>query len=144
MKKVAILISVVLIGGCGDTQTAFVTESDANHSLSVIREQAYFHGSWKTTLIVAGLPQCQRRYPMDEPADGQFRVAVHRPAPGTFILDSGAQWSVVALQDCAFQVYKVPPPFPGELVGNFEIKDGTLHYSARAGAAGSSRGTAAR
>lgn len=137
MEKLAILLSAMLLGACGDTQTAFVIEGDANHSLTVIREQAYVRGPWQTTLVVAGVPRCQRRYPMDEPADGQFRVAVHRPEPGVFIINAGKRWYVAEVQDCGFQAYKTPPPVPGELVGNFEMKEGALRYSARTPAASS-------
>lgn len=149
VKKLAILFSAVLLGACGDTQTAFVSDGDRDHSLSVIRVQAYLRGPWQTTLIVAGLPQCQRRYPIGELAAGEFRVDVHRPAPGVFILEAGKRWYVAELQNCGFQAYKSPPPEPGERVGSFEMKDGALRYSAkmpaRTAATGSSRaGTAAR
>lgn len=149
MKRLAILFSAALLGACGDTQTAFVSDGDRDHSLSVIREQAYFSGPWQTTLIVAGLPRCQRRYALDEPAAGEFRMDVYRPGPGVFILHAGdRRWYVAELQDCGFQAYKSPPPEPGELVGSFAMRAQALAYSARTTAANAatdaSRATATR
>lgn len=132
MKKLAILLSALLLGACGDTQTAYVSEGDSRQSLSVIREQAYLGGPWRTTLVAAAVPQCQRRYSIEEAAGRQFAIAVHRPAPGMFILDAGQRWYVVELPTCSFQPYKTPPPEPGERAGGFEIRDGTLRYVAAA------------
>lgn len=144
MKKLAILLSAGLLGACGDSQTAFVSDGDGDHSLSVIREQAYFSGPWQTTLIVAGVPRCQRRYPLPERATGEFSVDVYRPGPGVFILDAGdRRWYVAELQDCGFQAYKSPPPEPGELAGSFAIRGKVLAYSAKP-AAGNTAASALR
>lgn len=146
-RRLAILCSAALLGACGDSQLAFVTEGDPGQSLSVIREQAYLAGPWQTTLIVAGTPRCQRRYPLPGKTTGQFAMDVHRPQPGVFILKADNNWYVTELQDCGFQAYKKPPPAPGELAGRFEVSDGELRYvpatAGRFATSGTSRSRAA-
>lgn len=129
VKKIAIVLSALLLGACGDTQTAYVGDGDNRQSLSVIREQTYLGGPWRTTLVVAAVPQCQRRYSIEAAGD-DFAMAVHRPAPGIYILESGKRWYVVELPTCSFQPYKAPPPEPGARVGGFDVKDATLRYVA--------------
>ncbi|MFH1872320.1 MAG: hypothetical protein ABIK82_00800 [Pseudomonadota bacterium] len=145
--RLAILCSAALLGACGDSQLAFVTEGDPGQSLSVIREQAYLAGPWQTTLIVAGTPRCQRRYPLPGKTTRQFAMNVHRPQPGVFILQAENNWYVTELQDCGFQAYKTPPPAPGELAGRFEVSDGDLRYvtatAGRSATSGTSRSRAA-
>lgn len=131
VKKFALLLSIMLLGACGDTQTAFVSEGNADQSISVIREQAHAGGSWRSTLIVAGMPQCQRRFALQDGATDHFRIDVYRPGPGLYILNAGKRWDVVELTSCGYQTYKTPPPEPGELVGSFEMADGRLRYSAK-------------
>ncbi|MBI5860615.1 MAG: hypothetical protein HZB64_00270 [Rhodocyclales bacterium] len=131
MKRLAILFSALLLGACGNSQMASLEAGDRDHSISIIREQAYLNGPWETTLIVAGFPQCQRRYPLKGMAGDKVRITVYRPEPGVFILNSGKRWYVTALQSCGFQMYQEPPPEPGEMVGTFQVKDGVLSYLAK-------------
>lgn len=119
----------LFLAACGDSQIAFLTEGDVDHSLTLERNQDYFSGPWKTTLIVAGMPQCQRRYPLDGLAKDKLRIDVYRPEPGIFILAAGQRWYVAALQSCGFQMYQQPPPEPGDLVGSFQTKNSGLRYS---------------
>lgn len=102
-----------------------------DRSISIIREQAYLSGPWETALIVAGFPQCQRRYPLKGMAADRIKVVVYRPEPGVFILNSGKRWYVTELQGCAFQMYQEPPPEPGVMVGTFQVKDDVLLYLAK-------------
>lgn len=142
-RRLAILCSAALLGACGDSQLAFVTEGDPGQSLSVIREQAYIAGPWQTTVIVAGTPRCQRRYPLPGMTTSQFAMDVHRPQPGVFILKADNIWYVTELQECGFQAYKTPPPAPGALAGRFEVGEGELRYvpttPARSATGGTSR-----
>lgn len=128
LKRLTILFAVLLLAACGDSQMAFVSGGDRDHSLSLVREQTYLGGPWQTTLIVAGFPQCQRRYALEGLAANELRMDAYRPEPGVFILNTGKRWYVTELQNCGFQAYKQPPPEPGELVGSFQVKGGELRY----------------
>lgn len=131
MKRLAILFSALLLSACGNNQMASLEVGDRDHSISIIREQAYLSGPWETTLIVAGFPKCQRRYPLKGMAADKIKMAVYRPEPGVFILNAGKRWYVAELQSCGFQMYQEPPPEPGVIVGSFQIKDGVLSYLAK-------------
>lgn len=146
LKRVAVLFSTLLLGACGDSQLAFFSGGDRDHSLSLVREQAYLGGPWQTTLIVAGFPQCQRRYPLEGLATNDLRMDIYRPEPGVFILSTGKRWYVTELQSCGFQAYQQPPPEPGELIGSFQVQNNKLRYLDRASArtaAGRASGAAA-
>lgn len=136
MKKFALPLISLLLVACGDTQTAFVSEGNPDQSISLIREQSHLGGSWKSTLIVAGLPQCQRRYALQDAETDSMRIDVYRPGPGLYILKAGKRWDVVEIKSCGYQTYKTPPPEPGELAGSFEVTAGKLRYSAKPGATG--------
>lgn len=128
MKRPAILFSTLLLSACGASQMASFDGGDRGRSISIIREQAYLGGPWETALIVAGFPQCQRRYPLKGMAADRIKMTVYRPEPGVFILNAGKRWYVTELQGCGFQMYQEPPPEPGELVGSFQMKGGILVY----------------
>jgi hypothetical protein len=122
------LASGVLLAACGGNQMAFLSEGDSAHSLTIERRQAYFGGPWETALIVAGMPQCQRRYHLEGFTGADLRIDVYRPEPGVYILAVGQRWFVAELQRCGFQQYRQPPPEPGERIGGFEAAQGALRY----------------
>lgn len=128
-NRLVIWLSVFLLSACGDNQMAYFNGSDHSQSVSLVREQAYLSGPWQTTLVVAADPLCQRRYPLNSLSADQIRIDVYRPEPGVYILDTGQRWYVTELQNCEFQAYKKPPPVPGELIGGFNVENGTLSFS---------------
>lgn len=127
-RRVLALSSVVLLAACGGNQMAFLSEDDSAHSLTIERQQSYFGGPWETALIVAGMPQCQRRYHLEGFTGEDLRIDVYRPEPGVYILAAGQRWFVAELQRCGFQQYRQPPPQPGERIGGFEAAQGALRY----------------
>jgi hypothetical protein len=125
----AALSLTVLLTACGGHQAAFLSEGDSDHSLTIERQQPYFGGPWEAAIVVAGMPQCQRRYHLQGFADEALHIDVYRPEPGVYILAVGQRWFVAELKQCGFQQYRQPPPEPGERVGSFEAKpDGALRY----------------
>lgn len=128
-KRLALVCFILLLGACGNSQQAFFNDG-RGQSLTLVRDQAYLKGPWQTALIVAGTPQCQRRYPMDGFGADKFRMDVYRPEPGIFILNAGTRWYVTELQHCGFQSYQLPPPEPGDMIGSFQIKNNKLQYTA--------------
>lgn len=130
----ALLLSTVMLGACGDTQMAFLGGDVGGQSLSLVREQAYLGGPWQTTLVVAGSPRCQRRFPLGGLAANEFSLDVYHPEAAVFILNVDKRWYVTELQDCGFQLYQRPPPEPGQLVGSFQMKNNKLRYVAKASA----------
>jgi hypothetical protein len=119
----------LLLAGCGDNQFAYL-DGGGGQSLSVVREQSYLGGPWKSTLVSAATPRCQKRYALEGMTEGSFQLKVFRPEAGVYILNAGPRWFVTELQNCEFQVYRTPPPFPGEAVGRFEVRNSALEYIA--------------
>lgn len=117
------------LAACGGSQFAYLDEG-GGLSLSVVREQNYLGGSWKSTLISAASPRCQKRHPLDGLAADSFQLKVFRPEPGTYVLNAGTRWYVTELRNCEFQAYKSPPPFPGDAIGRFEVRDDKLQFVA--------------
>lgn len=96
----------------------------------MVREQSYLGGPWKSTLVSAATPRCQKRHALAGMAEGDFQLKVYRPEQGVYILNTGSRWFVTELQNCEFQAYRTPPPFPGEAVGRFEVRNRALEYIA--------------
>lgn len=119
----------LLLAACGSNQFAYLDEG-GGLTLSVVREQSYLGGPWQSTLISAATPRCQKRHPLEGLSDDNFQLKVYRPEPGVYILNSGKRWYVTELRNCDFQVYKTPPPFPGEPVGRFETASQALKFIA--------------
>lgn len=140
LTRIAILLSTLMLGACGDTQMAFFSGDDRAQTVSLVREQAWLGGPWQTTLIVANSQKCQRRYPLEGLSASELGMDVYRPEPGVFILNTGKRWYVTELQNCGFQAYKKPPPEPGELVGNFQMHGDKSRFLAKAAAKPVARG----
>jgi hypothetical protein len=119
----------LLLTACGSNQFAYLDEG-GGLTLSVVREQSYLGGPWQSTLISAATPRCQKRHALEGMSEDGFQLKVFRPEPGVYILNSGKRWYVTELRNCEFQVFKTPPPFPGEALGRFETTSQTLVYLA--------------
>ena len=128
MRLGLILLSMLALTGCGDTQHAAYLVAGPQHSLTLTRQQAFIGSEWDTELIVAHFPECQRRYPMKEMVADAVKIDVYRTEPGVFILNSGKRWYVTETKTCRFEQFKEAPPVPGDLIGSFQVKDGTLEY----------------
>ena len=128
MKHVLVLLSVLLLTACGDTQHAAYLITGPQHSLTLTRQQAFIGSEWETELVVARFPECQRRYPLKELVADSVKIDVYRTEPGVFILNSGKRWYVTETQTCRFEQFKEPPPAPGDLIGSFQVREGKLEY----------------
>jgi hypothetical protein len=128
MKHVLILVLSLVLTACGDTQQAAYTISGGQHSLTLTRQQTVVGSEWETELVVAHFPACQRRHPLTELTGDKIKMDVYRTEPGVFILNAGKRWYVTETSTCRFEQFKAPPPEPGDLIGSFQVKDGTLEY----------------
>lgn len=133
MTKIVPLLSILLLTACGDTQQASYMITDARHSMTLSRQQNIAGGEWTSDLIVAHVPDCQRRHALPALTGDKVKLDVYRPEPGVLILNHGKIWYVVETKSCLFQQFKTPPPEPGDLIGGFVIKDGRLEYKSLEG-----------
>ena len=128
MKRLFSLISLLLLAACGDTQHAAYLISGGQHSLTLTRGQDFMGSDWTTELVVARFPDCQRRYALTGLGGDKLKMDVYRTEPGVFILNAGKRWYVTETKTCRFEQFKEAPPVPGDLIGSFQVKDGTLEY----------------
>jgi hypothetical protein len=128
MKSLLLLFSILVLTACGDMQHAVYLIAGAQHSLTMTRQQGFMGSEWETELIVAHFPECQRRYQLTGVVGDKMKMDVYRAEPGVFILNSGKRWYVTETKTCRFEPFKEPPPEPGDLIGGFQVKDGTLTY----------------
>ena len=128
MKLLLALIFPLLLAACGDTQHAAYLISGGQHSITLTRGQDFMGSDWNTELVVARFPDCQRRYALTGLSGDKIKMDVYRTEPGVFILNSGKRWYVTETKTCRFEQFKEPPPAPGDLIGSFQIRDGTLEY----------------
>lgn len=124
-----LLCALPALFGCGGSEFAYLDDG-GGLTLSLVREQRYLGGPWQTTLISAATPRCQKRHPLEGMTEDSFQMKVFRPEPGVYILNSGKRWFVTELRNCEFQPYRTPPPFPGEALGRFEVRNQNLEYIA--------------
>ena len=131
LKPALMLLSVLLLAGCGDTQNAAYLIAGGQHSLTLTRQQDFIGSEWNTELIVARFPDCQRRYFLTGVVGDKLKLDLYRTEPGVFILNSGKRWFVTETQTCRFQQFKEPPPAPGILIGSFQVRDDKLEYKSQ-------------
>jgi hypothetical protein len=132
MKRVLMLLATGFLAGCGSSQNASLLLGDPTHSLSVIRQQAYYGSDWATDFVVSRYPDCVRRYPLKGVSAEKLKLDIYNVEPGVFIANAGKRWYVAETRQCRLEQYDTPPPFPGEVIGTFQIKDGQLTYVDRA------------
>ena len=128
-RHVLILLAGSMLVACGDTQQAAYLIAGGKHSLTLSRQQTFIGSEWDTELIVARFPDCQRRYALTGLVGDKIKMDVYRTEAGVFILNSGKRWYVTETQTCRFEQFKEAPPAPGDLIGAFQVKDGTLEYA---------------
>ena len=131
LKPALMLLSILLLVGCGDTQNAAYLIAGGQHSLTLTRQQDFIGSEWNTELIVARFPDCQRRYFLTGVVGDKLKLDLYRTEPGVFILNSGKRWFVTETQTCRFQQFKEPPPAPGILIGSFQVRDDKLEYKSQ-------------
>ena len=131
MRIGLVLLSVLVLAACGDTQHAAYLIAGGQHSLTLTRQQAFIASDWDAELVVARFPDCQRRYPLKGVVGDKIKMDLYRTEPGVFILNSGKRWWVTETKTCRFEQFKEAPPEPGDLIGGFLVKDGKLEYKSQ-------------
>lgn len=129
LRKLLGSLALTLLAACGGNQFAYFDDG-GGLTLTIVREQSYLGGAWNTTLVSAAASRCAQRHPLPEFTDSAFQMHVFRPEPGIYILKSGTKWYVTELQTCKFQAYRTPPPYPGDMVGRFEARNGRIDFFA--------------
>jgi len=113
-------VAALLLAACGrsDTASFMIGGNDVALTLERIKEYAWNDG-WELELIVRNFPECQRRYKLKAAGTDTIKVELYSPEPYVFIIKQGKRWYVTEAKNCQFQMFKEPPPQPGDLIGTF-------------------------
>jgi hypothetical protein len=129
MRLPLVLALAALLAGCGSTDMAAMPIQGSSHSLTLVREKPFMWSQgWDVAVVVARMPDCQRRHHLRRAGDGDFKMEVFRTPQETWILHKGQNWYVTETQNCQLQQFKEPPADPGTLVGVFQDKGGQFRF----------------
>jgi hypothetical protein len=125
------LLLLPLLVACSDQRVSFEIQGSA-HALTLIRVTSL---PWDKTaeyaIVAARMPDCMRRHPLGK-ASLSTRVEVYSPGNDAWILKQGARLFVVETRTCEgfAKLDKVPDEGLGALMGAFEVRSGTLVFTA--------------
>lgn len=125
-----VLASALVLTGC-ENDVASYQVPDAGVSLTLIREQRWF---WDKTaavaVVVARMPDCQRRHALAPTRPGAARVDVYQAGQGLYLLRQGNAWHAAQAADCSLEA--VEEPAQGAQIvalGSFGRDGGKLAFS---------------
>jgi len=128
IKLAGLVVSAALLSGCENDAASFQIDGK-DHALTLIREQPYFWSdNTKLGLVVARMPECQRRHPLKPAPLPQAQVSVYEIVPGQYQVQQGKNWYAVETQGCTLQALPEEPAPPGKVLGTFDRKDGRLKF----------------
>ncbi|MDD5296668.1 MAG: hypothetical protein PHU46_07125 [Rhodocyclaceae bacterium] len=131
IKLAAVLAAGALLSGCENDAASFMLDGK-DHALTLLREQPYFWSdNANLELVVARLPDCQRRLPMKPAPLPQAQVSIYEVVPTQYQVQQGKNWYLAETQGCTLQTLSAPPETPGKLLGTFDRKDGKLRFLAK-------------
>lgn len=129
MRLPLILALSALLAGCGASDMAPMSIQDGSQSLTLSREKPYaWSQGWDVAVVVARMPDCQRRHHLRRAGDGEFRMEVFHTPQDNWILHKGQNWYITETRDCQLQQFKEAPAEPGVLAGTFQDKDGRFQF----------------
>lgn len=119
-----------LLAGCENDAASFQIE-DKDHALTLIREQRLFW-SKKTdlSLVVARLPDCQRRHSLEPAPLSRAQASVYALGPRHYLLQQGGNWYDIRTDRCTLEALEQAPDIKTEALGTFDKQDGRLRFIA--------------
>jgi len=127
-----VLAALSLTGCLQDSASYVFPEKD--HAITLVRNQSWFWLDNVTVeLIAIRLPDCNDGISVkDVPRDGKlalYRAPDEYPEP-IFILRADARYFAISTQSCRVQQFASAPADPGEMLGQFQEKDGKFQFVA--------------
>lgn len=129
-----VALSGLLLAGCENDSASFQDADRQGQSLTLIREQ---HRFWDrnaaVALVVARLPDCQRRHTLGPTPPDEARVELFREGERRYLVKQGESWFLADAGTCQLSSAAAPAagaqPAP---LGAFEREDGRLRFKAAA------------
>jgi hypothetical protein len=118
----------LLLAGCVNDSASYYIDG-RDHALTVLRAQRYFWSDDATlTLVVARLPDCQRRHELTLAAAPTVHIDVFANPDSTWTLRSGSMLWRVDTGTCAIST-ATPADALGPRVGSFKVLDQRLRFA---------------
>lgn len=123
------LMALPVLAGCVNDSASYQSDN-RDLSVTLVRQQRWV---WDKTvdasLVVARLPDCQRRHKMD-PLPPQAKVELWQPGPGTYVLRLDSGMILTETQTCeGWQKLQAEPPGGlGRQLGTFQPEGGKLRF----------------
>lgn len=129
LSATVVIALCAALSGCGSSDMAAMPIQGSDYSLTLVREKPYlWSNGWDLAVVVARMPDCMRRHHLKHAGDGTFAMDVFHPGDDGWILRQGKRWYVADTANCELQQFDDPPAVPGELVGTFKERSGTLQF----------------
>lgn len=123
-----ILCASLMLSACQKQAASYLIDGP-NHSLTLYRTQPYFWSDYyEMELVVARLPDCQRRHKLRNVPLSQGSVELFQSLEGGYILRQGTQYYVTETDECRLEQYASPPREPGDPLGSFDTRDGGFTF----------------
>ena len=127
------LLALPLLTACENNAAAYEIDG-RNHSISLVREQAYpFAPKVAQTLVASRFPACQRRYKILPGSQKGPKMELWQLQDQLFVASQGKTWYAISTEKCLIQ--RMEPTAenpPGSRLGRFELKEGALSFIAEA------------
>ncbi|MBL8472909.1 MAG: hypothetical protein KF778_19680 [Rhodocyclaceae bacterium] len=133
--RVFLLLAAALVLCACESDSASYMIDRRDHALTVLRDKNFpWSSTYDTALVVARMPDCQRRYPL-KPVPLKSGVVVVYPGAqeNSFWVNQGNNWYAVSTADCSLKAAPAQAEVPAPL-GSFARKDGKLRFVAKSAA----------
>lgn len=134
-----LLVAIAALLAACENQSASVNVDGRGSTFTLIRQRAPWNSQYDLALVVARLPDCQRRHRLQPAPKGAAALNVFR-GEDRYRLRQGGRDYAVDMADCELQPDPAPQRDPGELLGVFESREGRLTFVPGAPAARAARG----
>jgi|GEM_PF-318369 len=130
------LSAIFTLTGCMDESTSMPISGSAHAMTINVRQPLPWSKEFELDVIMARMPDCQRRSRLDNVPTGDVRIDVFNPAEEVFaepilIIKQGNISYAVSKQNCEMQRFKTEPKEPGTKLGSFErLGSGPLKFVA--------------
>lgn len=126
-----LMILLAALGGCGSDSASYMVAEDREHAMTIFRDQSYPGADWELAIVLARLPDCQRRHPLKAaPSDQPYQAALYADADaeGFYLLHSDRTWYEVQLNACGLKPIEPVDEPPATLVGTWQERDGKFKF----------------
>ena len=128
MRKILIPTMALLLAGCVNDSASYYIDG-RDHALTLLRAQKYFWSDAATlTLVIARLPDCQRRHELTLAPAASVDIDVFADADASWTLRSKSTLWRVDTATCAISA-AAPTDTLGERVGSFKVVDQRLRFA---------------